>query len=252
MAFNSISYLFFLLISLGVYWGSPQKIKIILICVLSAIFYSLWSYKFLGLIFLSIIVDFYIALEIEKTNSKTNKKRWLLLSILFNLIILFYFKYLFFIQINFIELLNIFGYEFSHTDLKIILPLGISFYTFEAISYVVDVYRKKIPAEKNLLTYSGFILFFPKLIAGPVLRASDMIPELSANKKFDPEIFISGIKRLLYGLFLKVVIADNIAPFVDTGFSQEIATLSAIDYGRLHFYLDFRFILIFQLIQVSQ
>jgi hypothetical protein len=141
--------------------------------------------------------------------------------------------------------LNVFGCSIAIPHLDILLPLGISFYTFETISYTVDVYRKHIKAERNFLTYATFLVYFPHLIAGPVLRASEILPQLKTKKPFENEFIISGMKRLLQGLFLKVVLADNIAPLVNEGFALNAGSLSAIDVLTLAFmfgmqiYFDF-------------
>ena len=190
--------------------------------------------------FLSASTDYFVAIRIEATDDAKKRRSWLLLSLGVNIGLLCYFKYLFFILDNAVTVLNLFGHEVRMPVLNIILPLGISFYTFETISYVVDVYRRFIPAEKSFLMYGCFVTFFPKLVAGPVLRAAEMLPQFSATPVFGLESFVSGLRRILFGIFLKVVLADNIAPLVDAGFTQPVSTLSALDVFTLAFLFGFQ------------
>ena len=139
---------------------------------------------------------------------------------------------------------NFFGVVIPEIDLNIILPLGISFYTFQTLSYSIDVYRGHLKPEKDFLPYACFVMFFPQLIAGPVLRASEVIPQLKSERSLKSTNFAIGFRRIIYGLFLKVVVADNIAPFVDEGFVTDVAYLGALDVWTLAFLLAFKFILI--------
>jgi D-alanyl-lipoteichoic acid acyltransferase DltB (MBOAT superfamily) len=189
--------------------------------------------------FISASIDYLAALKMINAQS-ISRKRWLWLSLSINIGLLCYFKYLFFIVDNATLALNYLGYNFQAPVLNIILPLAISFYTFETISYIVDVYNKQIEPEKNFWKYSCFVIFFPKLIAGPVLRASEILPQFNQALYFKNPYFISGLHRIIIGLFLKVVIADNLAPIVDAGFSQSINTLSALDVWTLAFLFGFQ------------
>jgi D-alanyl-lipoteichoic acid acyltransferase DltB (MBOAT superfamily) len=208
--------------------------------VSSCVFYGFWRPEFLLLIFISASIDYLAALKMIDAQNTTIRKRWLWLSLSVNLGLLCYFKYLFFIVDNATLALNYFGYNFQAPALNIILPLAISFYTFETISYIVDVYHKQIEPEKNFWRYSCFVIFFPKLIAGPVLRASEILPQFKQVLNFRNSLFISGLHRIIVGLFLKVVVADNLAPIVDAGFSQPINTLSALDVWTLAFLFGFQ------------
>jgi D-alanyl-lipoteichoic acid acyltransferase DltB (MBOAT superfamily) len=222
------------------YWLLPHKFRIGLIFVSSCVFYGFWRPEFLLLIFISASIDYLAALKMIDAQNTTIRKRWLWLSLSVNLGLLCYFKYLFFIVDNATLALNYFGYNFQAPALNIILPLAISFYTFETISYIVDVYHKQIEPEKNFWRYSCFVIFFPKLIAGPVLRASEILPQFKQVLNFRNSLFISGLHRIIVGLFLKVVVADNLAPIVDAGFSQPINTLSALDVWTLAFLFGFQ------------
>jgi len=238
--FNSVTYLIFLTIVVTLFWALPKYVKLWLILCVSIIFYGLWHAEFLIVMFISTGIDYLSAIKIERTQSKRTKKIWLLLSISTNLCLLIYFKYLYFLADTTVGILSFLGYSINLPVLNVLLPLGISFYTFEAISYVVDVYRKFIPAEKNFILYACFITFFPKLIAGPILRSSEIIPQFLSNPIFRVSSFSSGLTRIIYGLFLKVVIADNIAPLVDSGFAQSVESLSAIDVWTLAFLFGFQ------------
>lgn len=240
MIFNSVTYIIFLTIIISLYWVLPRGSRIWMMLVASSTFYGFWRPEFLLVMLVSASVDFIAAIKIQSSENLTRKKIWLAISLITNLGILCYFKYLFFFIDSAVAVLNIFGFQFQAPILNIILPLGISFYTFEAISYIVDVYRGLFKAEKSFILYACFITFFPKLIAGPILRAAELIPQLSANPVFRFDEFSSGLKRIIYGLFLKVVIADNIAPLVDAGFQQNIDTLSALDVWTLAFLFGFQ------------
>ena len=240
MIFNSLTYLLFLTLTVTSYWLLPHKFRIGLIFVSSCVFYGFWRPEFLLLIFISASIDYLAALKMIDAQNTTIRKRWLWLSLSVNLGLLCYFKYLFFIVDNATLALNYFGYNFQAPALNIILPLAISFYTFETISYIVDVYHKQIEPEKNFWRYSCFVIFFPKLIAGPVLRASEILPQFKQVLNFRNSLFISGLHRIIVGLFLKVVVADNLAPIVDAGFSQPINTLSALDVWTLAFLFGFQ------------
>ncbi len=245
MIFNSLTYLLFLTFIVASYWLLPHRFRIAVIFLSSCVFYGFWRPEFLLLMFASASVDYLVGLQMTKTHDLIIRKRWLWLSLSVNLGLLCYFKYLFFILDNASIVLSYFGYEFKVPAMNIILPLAISFYTFETISYIVDVYHKQIEPEKNFWKYSCFVIFFPKLIAGPVLRASEILPQFNRILSFNNASFVSGIHRIIIGLFLKVVIADNLAPIVDAGFSQPLHTLSALDVWTLAFlfglqiYFDF-------------
>ena len=240
MIFNSVTYLLFLTLVVCLFWVLPKRPRLWLIFLASAAFYGFWRPEFLAIMFLSASTDYFVAMRIEATADPVKRRRWLLLSLSVNLGLLCYFKYLFFIVDNAVTVLHLLGHEVRMPVLNIILPLGISFYTFETISYVVDVYRRFIPAERSFLMYGCFVTFFPKLVAGPVLRAAEMLPQFSAVPVFRLETFVSGLRRILFGIFMKVVLADNIAPLVDAGFMQPVSTLSALDIFTLAFLFGFQ------------
>ena len=239
MIFNSLTYFIFLLTVVTLFWSISIKARLYLIFLSSLIFYGFWRIEFIPIMLISVLTDYFLALRIPNS-SKTIKKRLLLLSLFINLGLLFYFKYLIFFAENAIGFAHLLGISIDPLLLNIILPLGISFYTFQTISYTVDVYRGQILPERNFILYSCYVTFFPQLIAGPVLRASEVIYQFTKKSRFQWEHIGLGCRRILYGLFLKVVIADNIAPFVDTGFSMPIEVMSALDVWTLGFLFGFQ------------
>jgi D-alanyl-lipoteichoic acid acyltransferase DltB (MBOAT superfamily) len=201
-----------------------------MIFLASLLFYGFWRPEFLVVMLVSAGTDFFVAQRMEACAVDKYRWRWLLVSLFVNLGLLFYFKYLFFVLDNAVATLHLLGYQNWQTPvLNIVLPLGISFYTFQTISYSLDVYRKLIPAEKDIILYGCFVTFFPQLVAGPILRGGELLGQLTAKPSFKLELFVSGLQRIIFGLFLKVVLADNIAPLVNSGFDQSISNLSALD-----------------------
>ncbi|MDA8912463.1 hypothetical protein N9I66_06040 [Pseudomonadales bacterium] len=205
----------------------------------SLIFYGFWKIEFIPIMLASVMIDYFVALKIP-SSAQPLKKRLLLVSLLANLGLLFYFKYLIFFSNNAIGFANLLGAEIDPIVLKIILPLGISFYTFQTISYTIDCYRGVIKPEKDFVLYASYVTFFPQLVAGPVLRASEVIGQLRYRVGFSWIHIAVGLRRITYGLFLKVVIADNISPLVDSGFMIPLAVISAIDVWTLAFLFGFQ------------
>jgi len=239
MIFNSLTYLMLLLSVVLLYWVLPYRARLLLIFSASLIFYGFWRIEFLPVMLASVIVDYVVALRMPGS-TQAIKKRLLLTSLIINLGLLFYFKYLIFFSENAIGFANLLGVNVDPLMLKIILPLGISFYTFQTISYTVDVYRGFIKPEKDFVLYACYITFFPQLVAGPVLRAAEVIHQFSKRPPFSWGDIAIGLRRIVYGLFLKVVIADNIAPLVDTGFSMPIEAMSALDVWTMAFLFGFQ------------
>jgi alginate O-acetyltransferase complex protein AlgI len=239
MIFNSLTYLALLFVVVTFYWVLPYRARLLLIFSASLMFYGFWRVEFLPVILVSVVVDYVVALRME-VGTKEQKKKLLLISLFVNLGLLFYFKYLIFFAENSIGLANLFGADIDPLFLKIILPLGISFYTFQTISYTVDVYRGLIKPEKDFLLYACYVTFFPQLVAGPVLRAVEVIHQFAKRPPFLWSDIVNGLRRIIYGLFLKVVLADNIAPLVDTGFAIPVETMSALDVWTLAFLFGFQ------------
>ena len=239
MIFNSVTYLLFLVITVSLYWVLPYRVRLITLFLASLIFYAFWRVEFVPVMMASVIVDYFVAGNMQQA-SADRKKVLLTLSLVFNLGLLFYFKYLIFFSQSAVGLANLFGLEMDPVILNIILPLGISFYTFQTISYTVDVYRGVIKPEKDFILYSCYVTFFPQLVAGPILRAGEVIHQLRERARFNIDDIALGVKRIMYGLFLKVVLADNIAPLVDAGFQIPVESMSAIDVWTLAFLFGFQ------------
>ena len=239
MVFNSLTYICMLIISFGIYWNIFHKNKTKIIFLLSLIFYGFWRVEFIFLILLSVLIDYFVALKIPYSKKET-KRKLLYFSITANLSILFIFKYLNFFVENIYNFAILLGFEIDPLLINIILPLGISFYTFQTISYTVDVYRGHTKPEKCFFTYASYVTFFPQLIAGPILRASEIIPQFKQKILLNHEDIYCGLRRIIFGLFLKVALADNISIFVDEGFSIAPKNLSAIDVWTLSFLFGFQ------------
>ena len=242
MLFNSWTYIFFFIIAAVILRIRyiPWKASLV---ILSIIFYIFWDYRFLPLILLVTVVNFFAAKIIEKSKSDHTKKISLTASIALNISFLVFFKYILLI-ISGIEL--IFDFEYSGKMIhSIILPLGISFYTFQAISYVVDVFRQEKKAENSYLEFVLFIMFFPQLVAGPIMRANQLLPQLKNRPEVNSEDLRIGLNYFINGLFLKVVLADNISPFVDAAFEVNPSLLGFLDVSTMSFmfgwqiYFDF-------------
>ena len=242
MIFNSVTYLLFLLFVVALSWALPQKSRLYLLFVSSIIFYGFWRFEFVFLMLTSVVIDYYLALAIYKAKTKKLKKGLLVTSLFVNLGLLILFKYSSFIAFNLVDLFGIFGVVLVVDPffLDIVLPLGISFYTFQTISYVVDVYRGFIKPERKFVLFATYVTFFPQLIAGPILRAKEVIPQLNLKPIFKMDDLQIGFRRIVIGLFIKVVLADNIAPLVDAGFASDISTLSAFDIWTLAFLFGFQ------------
>ena len=242
MVFNSVTFLIFLFIVVTAYWFLKPAVKMWMLLIASCVFYGFWRWEFLSVMFISALTDYFTAIEIGKTPLENKKKRRFLLGVtlLVNLGLFFYFKYLYFLTENINLSMDWLNIDYQLPLYKIILPFGISFYTFETISYTVDVYRGLIKPEKKFIHYALFVTFFPKLVAGPIQRASELIEQLKNKPNFNWGFIIYGFERILLGLFLKVVLADNVAPFVDEGFALPTNSLSAIDVWTLGFLFGFQ------------
>ena len=230
MLFNSLEFLLFFPIVFALYWSLKEKVRIqnILLLLASYFFYGWWDYRFLSLIVLSSLIDFLLGKKIASTDQQSSKKKYLYLSLLVNLGALGVFKYYNFFSSELNNLLGDFGYELSWTTLNIVLPVGISFYTFQTLSYTIDVYRGNIKATNNIIQFFAFVSFFPQLVAGPIERASNLLPQFSKKREFTFERAKDGTRQIVWGFFKKVAIADVCAPFVDAGFSNPESTSSII------------------------
>jgi D-alanyl-lipoteichoic acid acyltransferase DltB (MBOAT superfamily) len=223
MNFVSIDFAIFLPIVFCLYWLVLKfdfKFQNALLLAASYVFYGCWDWRFLTLIFASSLVDWNIGLALEK-NSNDKQRKWLLIaSLVFNLGLLAFFKYFNFFLDSFVDSFQFFGQDLNVNRLNIILPVGISFYTFQTLSYTIDIYRNKIKACHDPIAFFAFVSFFPQLVAGPIERASNLLPQFLQKRNFDYDNAVDGLRQILWGLFKKVVIADNCAFFVDMIFAN--------------------------------
>jgi alginate O-acetyltransferase complex protein AlgI len=237
--FNSLTYILLLFVVITLYWSLPYKARLILIFISSLIFYGFWKISFIPILLISVIIDWWVA---QKMSLYHKKQRLYLLAISLttNLGLLFYFKYLIFFADNAVGLANYLGAEIDPIMFKILLPLGISFYTFQTISYTIDVYRGFIKPENDFILFACYVTFFPQLVAGPILRAKEVIPQFINRPSFSIEHILIGLRLVIFGLFLKVVLADNLSTLVDQGFAMSINVMSAIDVWTLAFLFGFQ------------
>ncbi len=226
MLFNSLQFAVFLLITFILYWFVANRslnVQNGLLLLSSYFFYSFWDWRFVFLLIFSTLLDFFTALKMDKSDSSKSRKFWFWLSISINLGLLGVFKYFNFISTVFTSFLNAQNnYSEAHPPLllQLILPIGISFYTFHGLSYVIDVYQNRIKPEKNFLNYAVFVAFFPLLVAGPIERATHLLPQIQRNRTFNQAIATNGLKQILWGLFKKMVIADNCAEIANYVFGN--------------------------------
>lgn len=240
MLFNSLEFFLFLPTVFAAYWilnlwtDRPRGLQAqnMLLLVASYVFYGWWDWRFLSLIAFSTLVDFAVGLQIAKTNARDipadaddsvrshTAKRWLWVSLAVNLGLLGYFKYANFFIENWIDAWSSVGVHMDPWTLRVILPVGISFYTFQTLSYSIDIYRRRLEPTRNLIDFAAFVSFFPQLVAGPIERASALLPQIASRRKFDYEEGVSGMRLILWGMFKKVVVADTCAIYVNDVFAN--------------------------------
>lgn len=223
MLFNSIGFLIFLPIVFCLYWfvfNKKYQNQNKLLLLASFYFYACWDWRFLFLLMFSIGLDYFSGIKIENSRNKREAKFWLTLSIVINLGFLGFFKYYNFFIESFADLLGGMGFKVNIWLLNVILPVGISFYTFHGLSYVIDVYKKRIRAERSFIDYAVFVSYFPLLVAGPIERATHLLPQIQKKRTFSYEQAADGMRQILWGFFKKMVIADNCAPLVNEIFTH--------------------------------
>ena len=238
MLFNSIDFAVFLPIVFGIYWTLNNKTNYqnLFLLISSYIFYGWWDWRFLILIFASSIVDFKLGEKISISKKKNHKKMYLLSSLFFNLGLLGFFKYYNFFIENFKDAFLFFGHSLNSSTLNIILPVGISFYTFQTLSYTIDIYNKKISPSYNFISFAAFVSFFPQLVAGPIERASNLLPQFFNKRIFSYDFAVDGMRQILWGFFKKMVIADNCAIYANQIFGNyENLNSSTLVLGALFF-----------------
>ena len=216
MQFDSYIYALFLPIVFCIYWALKNRLfwQNLFLLTASYLFYGWWDWRFLGLIIITSLSTFFTGLAIEKSHRRT-AKMWCTFNIVLNLGILATFKYFNFFRDTFVDCLGVLGINADFPTVNLILPIGISFYTLQALSYTIDVYRRKVPATSNIVAFMVYIAFFPQLVAGPIERASNLLPQFLKKKEFDYYTAVIGMRQILWGLVKKLVIADNLAGYVD-------------------------------------
>ena len=244
MLFNSSTFLVFFVIVFTIYWLLQRSYKIqnVLLLVASYVFYAWWDWRFLSLIILSTFIDYTVGLKIHQ--SVDNGKKWLVASLVSNLGLLSIFKYYNFFADSFTDLATALGWQPNDLTLNIILPVGISFYTFQTLSYTIDIYRKQLKPTKDIISFATYIAFFPQLVAGPIERASNLLPQMEQKRIFKNEWFNEGIIQILVGLFRKIVIADTLGVYVDTiygdlGIHNSTTIILATLFYAFQIYFDF-------------
>lgn len=248
MVFNSLSFLIFFLVFFFSYWIINNKFNIsirnLFIILASYLFYGWWDWRFLSLIIVSSTVDFIIGYQLNRNKCISYRKVLLICSVLINIGILGFFKYFNFFIESFNDFLMLFSLKINITTLKIILPVGISFYTFQTLSYTIDVYKRKLAPTTDILSFFAFVSFFPQLVAGPIERASHLLKQFQVRKVFNYNHCIIGLRLVLWGFFKKVVVADNFGVLSDSVFNAEfpvsgISVLAGAVFFALQIYADF-------------
>ncbi|HEY1037751.1 MAG TPA: MBOAT family O-acyltransferase [Bacteroidia bacterium] len=223
MLFNSIGFAIFLPIVFILYWFATNKrlsLQNILLLVASYFFYACWDWRFLFLLVFSTLLDYFTGIKMYESKTTGTKKFWFWFSISVNLGFLGVFKYYNFFASSFADAISYLGFHIDPWTLKVILPVGISFYTFHGLSYVIDIYKSRIVPEKNFVNYSVFVSFFPLLVAGPIERATHLLPQIQRKRVFDYTQAVDGLRQILWGLFKKVVIADQCAKYANVIFND--------------------------------
>ena len=231
MLFNSFAFLVFLPVVYMAYWGlfrRSLRAQNLFVLAASWFFYAWWDWRFLGLIFISSITDYIIGLRIAATDNERTKSRLMWLSVAVSIGILGFFKYFNFFITEFADLLHLLGFDPHIHTLRIILPVGISFYTFQTLSYSIDIRRGQMEPTRDLVAFLAFVSFFPQLAAGPIERAQNLLGQFLQHRCFDMAAARDGLRQMLWGLFKKVVIADTCAPIVDNIFGMDPATTPGI------------------------
>jgi alginate O-acetyltransferase complex protein AlgI len=220
MSFTTPVYLIFLLIVWALYWKLRRRGQNILIVCASFVFYGWWDWRFLALLITTTGIDYAVALAMGHEKDRPHRRKWLLVSLISNLGVLGFFKYFNFFTQQFAHLLGALGLSANPLMLQLILPLGISFYTFQALSYTIDVYRGRMKPVRDVVQYFCFISFFPHLVAGPINFAKDLLQQFENNRHFDRAEAADGARQILLGYFKKMVIADNLAPLVNAAYGD--------------------------------
>src|SRR5947209_15649237 len=214
MLFNTFQFAYFFILLLPVYWMLPQKPQTFLLLAAGYYFYACWDPRFLALLVLSTVMDYCCGLAVDRIENPTKRKMFVALSMALNLGMLGYFKYYNFFAESLQAALARSGVNVPLSHLNVVLPIGISFYTFQSMSYVIDVYRRDIKPTRNFIQFAAFVSFFPHLVAGPIMRPTTLLPQIERKRTFNLQQFYQGFYLIFWGLTKKVVVADNLALIV--------------------------------------
>ncbi|NOY59071.1 MAG: MBOAT family protein [Calditrichaeota bacterium] len=244
MLFNSLQFAIFFIVVVSIYFSIPHRYRWILLLIASYYFYMCWNAKYIVLIVFSTLVDYFAGLQMSRTTVKRKRTIYLVMSLVTNLGLLFTFKYFNFFSRSVGEFFQAFSIPIQPRLLHVLLPVGISFYTFQTLSYTIDVYRGKIPHEKHLGIFALYVSFFPQLVAGPIERASNLLPQFYKKMTFDDERIAAGLRLMLWGFFKKIVVADRLALYVDAvyknvDFHSGLTLLVATYLFAFQIYCDF-------------
>jgi D-alanyl-lipoteichoic acid acyltransferase DltB (MBOAT superfamily) len=242
MLFNSLSFAVFLPVVFVLYWFAVNKnlkLQNLLLLVSSYFFYACWDWRFMFLLIFSTLLDYFTGFKMEESNSQRRKNIWFWISVVVNLGFFGVFKYYNFFATSFAEFVSNFGFQVSPWTLKVILPVGISFYTFHGLSYVIDIYKNRIKAEKSFIDYAVFVSFFPLLVAGPIERATHLLPQIKKKRIFNSDKTIDGLHQIIWGLFKKIVIADSCAQYANEIFAN-YESMNSLSLFMGAFYFSFQ------------
>lgn len=244
MLFNSLEFIIFLTIFALALRFATQRYKLTLFLLASYFFYGFWEWKYLSLIIFSTVIDYFTAIKIEDSLHKNSKKKYLAISVLINLGTLAIFKYFNFFSQSLVDLLALFGFKGSAILIDVLLPVGISFYTFQSMSYSIDVYRGNRKASRSFLLFATYVSYFPQLVAGPIERSDRLMPQLINSQNVNFKTISSAIPLIVIGFFKKAVVADRLARYVDTvhlnlDSSNDLALLISIYFFSIQIYCDF-------------
>lgn len=244
MLFNSLAFAVFLPIVFLLYWAMPQKYRWIVLLISSYYFYMSWNVKYVVLILFTTGVSYVAALGMEKMHKQSTKRLLMIGAVGASLLVLFFFKYFDFTQNTLVRVLQLFAIKIHPITLSLMLPVGISFYTFQTLSYAIDVYKGEVKAERNFFKYATFVSFFPQLVAGPIERSGNLLPQIDCEHRFTYEKGAYGMRLMAWGFFKKLVIADNLAVFVDAVFEDVaayhgFALILAVVFFTIQIYCDF-------------
>lgn len=237
MLFNSLDFAFFLPFVFAVYWLLAGRLRIQngFVAAASYVFYGWWDWRYLSLIFLSTLIDYWVGLRLAGERPVRERKQLLSVSLMANLGLLCFFKYSNFFLDNFRSGFTFLGYRFDEYSLAIVLPVGISFYTFQTLSYSIDVYRRKMEPTKDFVAFAAFVSFFPQLVAGPIERATALLPQFYTEREFSYSLAVTGLRQMLWGFFKKVVVADNCAEHANLIFAGDEYSGSTLVVGAVLF-----------------